>query len=140
MTRDLLGEIDSSDYRVDRLKASVQAVSEILKDPKDPYFSIKSLKNKLKDETRIKIGRKRLSFILRKLNWNYRGKIENTCAKNLKELPENYIDRFCRVVSNQIEADSTAEVVFSDEFKAPLYQSSLKFWRKHRKKNWHSES
>ena len=38
------------------------------------------------------------------------------------------------LVSDLIKAASCSEVVYSDEFKAPLHQSSKKFWRRTRRK------
>ena len=38
LARDLLSKVDPTDYRIERLRDGVQAVSEQLRDPHDPYF------------------------------------------------------------------------------------------------------
>ena len=130
LSRDLLGKIDPTDYRIEKLKQGVQAVSEQLRDPHDLYFSVRSLKAKVKDEQGLKIGKKRISFILKKLQWYYGAKVGYQALKGLKELPESQVGRFQALVSDLIEAASCSEIVYSDEFKCPLHQSSKKFWRR----------
>ena len=78
----------------------------------------------------IRLGKKRISFILKKLQWYYGGKVEHQALKGLKELPESQVGRFQALVSDLIEASKSSEIVYSDEFKAPLHQSSKKFWRR----------
>ena len=67
LARDLLGKVDPMDYRIERLRDGVQAVIEQLRVPQDPYFSVSSLKAKVQTDQGIKLGKKRTSFILKKL-------------------------------------------------------------------------
>ena len=47
LARDLLGKVDPTDYRIKRIRDGVQAVSEQMRNPHNPYFSVSSLKAKV---------------------------------------------------------------------------------------------
>ena len=85
LARDLLGKVDPTDYRIERLRDRVQAVSEQLRDPHDPYFSVSSLKTKVQTDQWIRLGKKRISFTLKKLQWCYGSKVEDKDLKSLKD-------------------------------------------------------
>ena len=121
LARDLLGKVDPTDYRIERLRDGVQAVSEQLRDPHDPYFSVSSLKARVQTDQGIKLGKKRISFILKKLQWRYGSKVEDKDLKSLKELPESQVGRLQVLVSDLIKAASCSEVVYSDECNSPLH-------------------
>ena len=54
----------------------------------------------------IRLGKKRISFILKKLQWRYGSIAEDKDLKSLKELPESQVGRFQVLVSGLIEAAS----------------------------------
>ena len=74
LARDLLGKVDPTDYRIERLRDGVQAVCEQLRDARDPYFSVSS---RVQTDQRIKLDKKCISFILKKLQWRYGSKVED---------------------------------------------------------------
>ena len=60
LARDLLGKVDPTDYRIERLRDRAKAVTERLRDPHDPYYSVSSLKASVQTDQGIRLGKKRI--------------------------------------------------------------------------------
>ena len=80
----------------------------------------------MQTEQGIRLGKKRISLILKKLKWRYGSKVEDKDLKSLKELPESQVGRF-QVLRPDLGCQLLGGSLLG-RVKAPLHQSSKKVW------------
>ena len=86
----------------------------------------------MQTEQGIRLGKKRISLILKKLKWRYGSKVEDKDLKSLKELPESQVGRF-QVLRPDLGCQLLGGSLLG-RVKAPLHQSSKKLWLRTRRK------